>query len=285
MDGTGEIAMTGTYLLGASRDERERLLYQGLLFRPEAERLLDRCRIPAGGRVIDVGCGPLGVLDLLADRVGPAGEVVGLDSDPRMLDMARQAAADCGLGAVTLVCADAADTGLPAGSFDTAHTRLVLMNVPSAQAVVREMVRLVRPGGTVGVQDVDWVSRVCWPAHPAWDRLVEVIAQLWTRNGMDVHLGRRLPHLLRSAGLTDVGADAAVRIFQRGDPYQTLLVSRADRCRDGLLDAGLITAGELDSCIAALSAHLDHPDTVVLHPTLVQAWGRKPAGPGGRWGS
>jgi SAM-dependent methyltransferase len=266
--------ISSTYLLDSSASERQRLLFQGEMFRSDAERLLDRCAIPVGGRAIDVGCGPLGVLDLLAERVGPTGEVVGLDYDGRMLEMARETVVERGIPNVRLVQGDGAGTGELPGSFDVAHTRLVLMNVPHADQVLREMVTLVRPGGYVAVQDVDWLTRVCEPPHPAWDRLVAVIAELWRCNGMDVTIGRKLPGMLRACGVEEVGVDVNTKVFTRGEPYQTLMLDRAEKCREALTSAGLISHAELDRCIDALRVHLDQPGTFVLHATLFQAWGR-----------
>ncbi|MFF0156154.1 methyltransferase domain-containing protein [Streptomyces sp. NPDC005263] len=267
------------YLMGAASSELDRMLFQGELFRPEAERLLARCGPGPGARALDVGCGPLGILDLLAERVGPGGEVVGLDVQAEMLQRAGLEIDHRGLGQVRLVHGDAAESGESPGSFDFVHTRLVLMNVPHSDAVLREMVALTRPGGTLVVQDVDWVTRLCDPPHPAWDRLVEVIAELWRLNGMDVRLGRRLPRLLREAGLVDVHVDASARVFQPDHPYQTLLVDRAELCRDSLVNRGLITADELDGCVTDLRHHLESPGTVVVHPLLFQAWGQRPQHP------
>jgi ubiquinone/menaquinone biosynthesis C-methylase UbiE len=267
---------TGTYLLGASTGEQQRMLYQGEMFRAESAELLDRCGLSPGGRAIDVGCGPLGVLDLLAERVGPDGSLVGLDGSPQMLAAAGRSLAARGIGNAQLVQGDAGEINLPDGAFDLAHTRLVLMNVPDAGAVVDEMVRVVRPGGFVALQDVDWVSRICEPAHPAWDRLVEVLAELWRRRGTDVYLGRRLASMLRHRGCVEVGVHAVAKVFQHGDPYQMLVVERAEICRRPLVEAGLIGPDELGDRIEALRAHLSRPDTLVLHATMFQAWGRKP---------
>jgi len=265
------------YLLGASTDERNRLIFQGEMFRSDTERLLDRCDIRPGCRAVDIGCGPLGIVDLLAERVGPGGEVTGLDHSAEMIEMARQSVAERGLGNVRLVQADGGASGLEAGSYDFVHTRLVLMNVPDAAGVLAEMVSLARPGGTVAVQDVDWLTRVCEPPHPAWDRLRTAIAELWRRNGMSVTIGRRLPGMLRAAGLADVGVDASIRVFGHGHPYHGLLVSRAELCRSALLDHGLIGAAEFAERVAELRAHLAEPSTIVLHPVLFQAWGTQPA--------
>ncbi|MFJ8149477.1 methyltransferase domain-containing protein [Streptomyces sp. NPDC096094] len=261
------------YLLGADDQERERLLFQGRLLEDDTLALLDRVPLGPGDRALDVGCGPLGIMDALSARVGEHGRVVGLDAEPRMTEMARRTIDERGLRNVSLLSADAAETGLPRSSFDLVHTRLVLMNVPHPDDVLDEMIAVTKPGGTVAVQDVDWLTRVCEPPHPSWDRLVTVIAQLWARNGMDVMLGRRLPGILRQHGLLDVGVRASTHVFQHTDPYRTLLVDRARLCRSALVEHGLITDAELDDHIEALSQHLADPGTLVVHATLFQAWG------------
>jgi ubiquinone/menaquinone biosynthesis C-methylase UbiE len=107
--------------------------------RPRLYLIALSCRW-AGG----FGCGPLGVLDMLSRRVGPTGEVIGLDSEPRMIGFAQRSVAERGLDNVTLIRADARAAGLKADSFDLAHERLVLIMLTSPQAVVDEMVRVVR---------------------------------------------------------------------------------------------------------------------------------------------
>jgi SAM-dependent methyltransferase len=265
-----------TYILGASQSELDRLLFQSSLFREEAARLLDRCGVESGHRAIDIGCGPLGILDLLSHRVGPTGHVVGVDNESRMLELAERTIAERELANVRLALADAARTGYAPDSFDLAHTRLVLMNVPHSDRILDEMISLVRPGGVVAVEDVDWITRTCVPAHPSWDRLVSAIAELWRRKGMDVHLGRKLPIMLGQRGLLDVGVNASVKVFHHGEPYHTLMVGRAEQCREALVGHGLLTEEEFAADHAALCEHLDRPDTIVVHATMFQAWGTVP---------
>lgn len=267
---------TGDYVLGASDDERARLLAQGALHAPQARELFDRIGVGAGWRAIDVGCGPLGVLDLLVERVGPTGSVLGLDQDERMLKMAVESLAERGLGDVALVHAPAAHTGQQPEAFDLCHARLVLVNVADPAEVVAEMVRVTRPGGWVAVQEVDWVSWTCEPGHPAWDRLVAAAQRVWQRAGMDVHIGRRLGDMLRVGGLVDVDARAHQKISRPGDLNQTLLPRFARICRERVLDTGELTAAEFDALLTELDEHLARPDTTVLDALVVQAWGRKP---------
>jgi ubiquinone/menaquinone biosynthesis C-methylase UbiE len=254
--------------------ERDRLVLQAKMFEAEAAWLLDRCGITTGGHAVDVGCGPLGVLDLLSARVGSDGRVVGLDNEPRMLATGADLAQLYGLGGVEWRNASAFDTGLERRTFDLAHARLVLVNVTEPERVVAEMASLVRPGGMVALQEVDCVSWICEPPHPAWDRLRAAIDAVWTGN---LYIGRRLPTLLREAGLTDVRFRAVCRTWVPGDAYHTLLLTFAGLYRTAILDRELLTEAEFAETVAALERHLADPATMTVYALFCQAWGRIPA--------
>jgi SAM-dependent methyltransferase len=267
-------------MLGASDDERRRLVDQAAMLEGEARSLLDRLDVPVGGDVIDIGCGPVGVLRLLSERVGRHGRVTGLDRRADMLDHAAQACA--GLGNVRFAHGDATDTALPRGSFDLAHIRSLLVDAPDPEAVVREAVAVVRPGGTVAAQELDWLSWQCEPDIPAWGELRDVLLALWQSRGLDPCIGRRLPAMLRAAGLREVHATALGAIDGAGHPYRRLILTFAQRFRERILSSAITSAARLDELIAAVDRHVADPDTVVVRAMTVQAWGRVPGSAGRR---
>lgn len=118
---TSSTAHAAGYALGASEAERARLLAQGDIYRTETEALFNRIGVAQGWRAVDVGCGPLGVLDILADRVGPTGRLTGLDREPRMLEMAELSLAERGLDSVRPVRSEAAatDCQMPPSTWST----------------------------------------------------------------------------------------------------------------------------------------------------------------------
>jgi ubiquinone/menaquinone biosynthesis C-methylase UbiE len=142
--------------------------------------------------VIDVGCGALGILDLLCAKVGPGGRAVGLDREPRLLDAARQATTQRRLP-VELVPGDATDLPSPSAAFDFVHQRTVLLNVDDPPRVVAEMVRIARPGGVIALQEPDSSGWVCDPPHPAWDLLLTELLDAYRRNGKNFDMGGALP--------------------------------------------------------------------------------------------
>jgi hypothetical protein len=93
---------------------------------------------------------------------------------------------------------------MPKESFDFVHERLVLILRPNPEALLAEMVAPVRPGGLFAVEDIDEVSWLCYPPHPAWDTLLGVFQTIFRQDGVDSFMGRWLPRLLQAAGLGDV---------------------------------------------------------------------------------
>jgi SAM-dependent methyltransferase len=154
---------------------------------------------------------------------------------------------------------------------------LVLINVPNPEDVLREMTALVRPGGFVAVQDLDWVSWTCEPHHPAWDRLISILAAVRRANGLDVSIGRRVPEMLRRLGLIDIEMKAFAPIWRPGDLHHNLPIVFAGIHKEEIIESGLCTESDLADLTRALSDHLSHPDTFVVYSLLFQTWGIRPA--------
>lgn len=224
---------------------------------------------------IDLGCGPSGILDLLADRVGPAGHVVGLDFNPANVALAREFAAEHGPANVEVMQGDARRTGFPSASYDLVHARTLLVNILDPAAVVAEMVRLARPGGWIAVLEPDVGGSVYYPPHPAWDRLTQISLSARQVDGADVCIGRRLPELFRRAGLVDIGVEAKADIYPAGHSRRTIRADLVRSMRPKILAAGIASERELDEVDQAVREHLSDPGTLVLPHLLFLAWARK----------
>ena len=263
------------YLLGHSEAEERRLRRQAAELRQESAWLFDRIGLGVGSRAIDFGCGPQGVLDLLSDRVGPTGHVIGIEGNRKFAAMAKFFVADRGLKNVEVVQGDATTTDLPGASFDLVHARLVLVNVPHVEAVVREMVRLARPGGVVASHEADYLSHFCDPPLRAWDRLFEIFKEYSAANGIDLFVGRRTHRLFRKAGLVDIAVKPAIHVYPHGHNRRLMFWHFLQNVRDGILEQELITESEFNELTAELKEHLEQRDTLVVSHLFFQVWGRK----------
>lgn len=108
-----------------------------------------RIGVQAGQKAIDICCGTCDWTISLAEKVGPQGEVVGLDFSQNMLDVGQSKVEDKGITQISLVNGDAMKIPFPDNTFDYATIGFALRNVPDLKQVLQEMARVVKPGGKV----------------------------------------------------------------------------------------------------------------------------------------
>ena len=163
-------------------------------------RMLEICPVAAGDQVLDVGCGLGHEASRLAERVGPHGQVVGIDVGPAMITEARRRVAGLSLP-VTFEVGDAEQVALADNSFDLCRTERVLRYVSRPEAVLREMARLARSGGSVLAFDFDSDQTIVDVPDSVLARRIAVVLDAAVPHPW---IGRRLFGLFKGAGLRDV---------------------------------------------------------------------------------
>jgi SAM-dependent methyltransferase len=263
---------SGNYPIERRDGEIERLHRQGAAMAPDCAIMLEKIGVAEGWRCLDLGCGPAGITALLSERVGTSGRVIGLDADAVFIEHARRNAA----ANTEFVHGDAYSAALPAGGFDLVHLRFVASTAGEPQKLLREAMRLAKPGGIVGLQEPDMTTLNCYPAHPAWNTLRAALIGAFAAVGSNISLGRELFTLARSAGLFDVQYRPFLVGVRSGDPIVDYLPSTVESLRGTVLGHKLLTESALDAALAACRAHLADPGTVFTMYTVVQVWGRTP---------
>jgi ubiquinone/menaquinone biosynthesis C-methylase UbiE len=217
-------------------------------------RFLRFVPVRSGARVLEVGCGSGVVVRDLAALVGRRGEVIGVDASRAVLAAARRLCRPiAGGGRIVLRAGDGSRLPFAADRFDVTLAITVILHVAEPATVVREMARVTRPGGRVGLQDQDFgMVAVTHPDPALTDRVLDgVVRHIYE----EPYSGRRLPGLLRAAGLADVRL--LTDIFQDTtlEPWtKTFLERRAEYAvKLGLLDAAS-AQGWLDGFTAVVAA-------------------------------
>lgn len=257
------------YLLGNRQTEAgERFDAFATLFDPTTFRHLEGLGVTAGWRCWEVGAGGTSVVSWLAEKVGPDGQVVATDIDTSLL-------ASHARPPIEVRVHDVGAEEPPGEGFDLVHARLVLVHVPDREKALRAMVKALRPGGRLLVEDADPALQplLCpdeyGPEQRLANRLRHGFRALLAERGADLSYGRRLPRLLREAGLEQVEADA---YFPITSPACTALESATVRqIRDRLVGAGIATNEEIDQHLANLSTGAMDLATA----PLISVWGRK----------
>jgi SAM-dependent methyltransferase len=264
----------GEYVLATGGAAANRLRILHTIYGPGARRLLVRAGIKRGMRVTDLGCGVGMVTQLLAELVGPTGEVVGVDFSAAQIEQAR-ALLPSHLTNVKFVEASATDTGLARGSFDLVYSRFLLIHLPQPDLALREMYELLKPNGIFVCEDGDLTSAGSEPLSKlqAFSKLFGGLGPKW---GVDYTLGRRLFRMVLDANFCDAQIAFNQPVFAKGEQKRLLELSVAE-AGPAFVAAGLITNEELEQTLIEMQRLAEDETVLALMPRMSQVWARKPA--------
>lgn len=211
---------------------------------------LSETGVTAGWRCLEVGSGGGSVAEWLAEKVGSSGEVVVTDVKTRHLD------ALAGTPNITVLQHDAETDPLPEAEFDLIVARLVLQHLPRRESVLAALVRALKPGGWLQIDEFDtsYEPPLLVPGAHAGDLYEKFLATKSTvmrRRGGDPTWGSKAASSMRAAGLVGVDPQPHIRTRSADTPDLQLQLHHTHHLRDGLVAAGM-TEQELDEVRALM---------------------------------
>ncbi len=206
-----------------------------------------------GLRVLDCGCGPGSITCGLARLVRP-GRVVGFDREASQVELARSRASIEGIDNGTFEVGSIYELPFPTDSFDVVFAHAVFEHLTAPARALAELRRVLVPDGLVAIRSPDWGGFIVGPETGGLRAAIEAYTKLQTANGGDVHVGRKLKGLLRSAGFAVRRFTATYEVYESAPVIGEYLALRLE-------------AGGLAGAAAALRRWSSHPDAI-----FAQAW-------------
>ena len=161
-----------------------------------------------GLSLLDVGCGPGTITSEFAERLAP-GRVIGMDASAEVIAKASEFVAPN----LAFEVGDAYALPYPDDSFDIVHAHQVLQHVGRPVDVLRELRRVVKPGGIIAARDVDYAGTIWFPQLPGLDEWMHVYQAVHRGNGGEPDAGRRLKAWALEAGFAEVETTASIWNF------------------------------------------------------------------------
>jgi len=259
---------TGYVFANSSKEAQTRFASLSTIYDRGTIRHLEDLGVGRGWHCLEIGGGSGTIAKWLADRVGSTGHVLTTDLDTRFLEHFKRSNLK--------VCRHNVGTDpLPESTFDLIHTRLVLMHVPERDAALAKMISSLKRGGWLLSEEYDSCSMLPDPvanphetilaSHRAMQRLLE-------DNGVNRRYGRLLSGLLQARGLSSVGAEGQLFLWQGGSVGIALMRANLEQLRETMIERSYITQQEFDEDLA----RLDDPDLLMPSSILWSVWGQRP---------
>jgi SAM-dependent methyltransferase len=224
----------------------------------------------AGMRVLDLACGTGIVTHWIAKQVGSKGTVVGADINRAQLEFARtQWKSSEGLCPPEFMEVDAYGTEFPPESFDMVHCRLLLCHLQRPIDALREMHRILKPGGVLVCQDIVISSVFSWPPTKVYEEAIALGHAMGRHLGVDYDFGQQLHTAVMEAGFCSPEViftqPAQLRGVGKNWWHQSFV-----ELKPGIIRAELATEDEMSTLLAEL-------ERLVLDERVLLAQARMPA--------
>lgn len=168
--------------------------------------------LTSGVSVLDCGCGPGSITFDIAARVAP-GHVTGIDFGASQVERAKQIAVDKRVQNATFQSADCYELPFADQSFDRVFSHAMMEHLADPCRAVREMFRVLKPGGVVGLCSPDWGGFVLAPPSKALSDAIDAYKVLQSENGGDVQVGRKLGLYMEACGFIGIQMTARYECY------------------------------------------------------------------------
>ncbi len=255
--------MTSKYIFADTHDSREfeRLLLIEKVFDPASHRRILATGVTTGWRCLEVGAGAGSIVHWLAEVVGESGKVVAVDLDTRLIANIKSN--------VEVIEADIRHILLENHSFDLIHARCVLIHIPDFQVALSKMLELLKPGGSIIVEEPDFaVAKVIASDHEACqsvERVNKAILQMFTNKGIDYSLGVKLPAILQKLGLQQLAVENDTPISGGGSGMAKVMKMSAMQLAEKYIATGEATYQDIENyCLFA-----EDPNSWAIYHAIV----------------
>jgi len=198
---------------------------------------------PPGSTVLEAGCG-VGAQTIILARNSPHAQFVSIDISPESLARAENLIQSGGLTNVTFRQADIGDLPFDADTFDHVFICFTLEHLKDPLAALRNLLRVVRPDGTITAIEGDHGTAVFYPETPAAHHVIDCLVTLQRQAGGNALIGRELEHLLNDAGCADVTVAprqvyASASIPGGPEAVRSIFIAMIEGVREQAIGAGL----------------------------------------------
>lgn len=261
------------YLLGDTPRERARLAFQAKLWDPVSHALFDRIGVGRGWKVLEVGPGQ-GSLHLeLRRRVHAPVDVV--ERSPVFAARLARLCRRDGLGPDRVWQMDLIDAPLPRTEYDLIFVRWVFLFLPDPEAHVKKLVRALKPGGILAIQDYYRETLSLVPRPEEWTRFILADLAFFASQGGYASIGGYLPQMYRRAGLKVEDINVTVKSGRPGSAVWTWLSTYFLGVLDRYAKFPPFTTGDAKRLRGHWLAASREPTSLLIAPALLDVVGRK----------
>jgi ubiquinone/menaquinone biosynthesis C-methylase UbiE len=239
---------------------------------PFSKDFLIKAGIQKSVDVLDLGCGNGENTLKIAAIKTTHGSLTGIDADPTNIEIARKESESKQISAnwINLNL----ETEFPREQkYDFIYLRFLISHVTDTKKLLSNAKSILKPGGVIAIEDVDFDGHFCHPPCQSFDRYVELYKKSGQLRGADPLIGPKIPELLNIAGFSNPQFSVALPVFMEGDGKLMALLT-LNNIQSAIISSKLINEAELQKITEELEAFTADQKSMMSLPRIFQVWAR-----------
>lgn len=252
-----------SYVASVGNSDKERLSIQHETFARGTEAFLDRLKVTQGMSVLVVGCGCGDETIMIANKVGPSGNVTAIDISSEQIATAQEKVIEEKLTNITLKTLAAENLSELKEKFDLVYCRMVLVHILDPKQVLQLMKECAKDGGIVACEEPDISSCFSIPSVDAFNKHIHLLCEFIKKRGCDPDFGSKTYQVFHEIGLSHINID----FFQPAITDKRLKSAAslsAKSCKPQYISSELASEIEVDNMISKIEQELVNQGNTLL---------------------
>jgi len=260
-----------TYIIEGGEEGKKRLNVLSEILYDYTKSVIEEDGKITGKKFLDVGSGGGNVALMAAKMVGETGHVTAIDFDAEIVRLAEAEAKSQNVLNIQYAVTDAYKIDYN-GEFDIAYSRFLLSHLEKPEMVLNNMLKSLKPGGRIIVEDIDFSGHFCYPPCSAFDAYIEYYITAAKNTGQNPTMGLSLFQLFKTAGINNIRVDVVQPFYNEGIG-KWMAYFTMDKIKNTVIRQGLATAGIIEKVLSELKEFTENPDTVMSLPRIFRVRG------------
>ncbi len=267
------VTAPNNYIIEGGKEGKKRLDVMAEILNTDTLKLITGNEDLSGKSFLDLGCGGGNLALEVAGLVGENGHVTAIDFDAEIIRLAQADADRKAISNITFKAANAYEIDFN-NEFDIVYSRFLLSHLQEPALVINKMLRALKPGGRIIIEDIDFSGHYCYPACEAFDLYVQYFTAAARNNEQDPHIGLSLFQLFQDAGVADIAFDVVQPSHNKGRG-KWMAYFTMDKIKEAVIEQGLSTVKDIADILEKLADFTKDERSIISMPRIFRAWGKK----------
>ena len=263
------------YIITGGEEGKKRLHILSDVLKDSTKSLLIRNDVLSVKRFLDLGCGGGDVSMMVAQMLGENSHVTAIDFDKEIISLAQKDAIQSGIKNMEFKALNVYDIDFE-NEFDMVYSRFLLSHLKDPLSVLFKMIRSLKPGGRIIVEDVEFSGHFSFPENEAFKSYIQLYKQSAELKDQNPEIGPSLFSLFQLAKVSNINFDVIQPCFNKG-PGKWMAYITMDKIKESVINHGLADFEAIDTLLKDLKEFTEDENTIISLPRIFRVSGIKSA--------